>query len=1116
MEVNNNDLKSHQIIQSEDEGKLARLAALTKHQDHVILSSSNTSNIMKAQNKFEEEKSLLDWFGKRFKDERNFCKHRYSKYFTEIFENILKNRVSNPDFTEKTLFENSLRYFICIRLVTRDPRFQKEFVRLNGVDCLAKQLSNVTDNYLTHCEDCHPVDILNNICSILLKITKSNRDVLVSHNIHVEMIKLLHASDTFILHCVLLILIELSESLVICSLIHDLQKVDFIVRVVQEFDESSRIKASEFLLKLCENKDIREQLIIFDCLPILLSVLHDGCHCVLLRNIVWILVLLCKDSQHMREIRHLGGIPLLLTLLQDDRSFTVDRHQVSSANMRTGRSKHILSARNTSGDGASTQELLENVIQLKIACCTALSELGLDDHNTETIVEGNGIYKIAKLILPQSEFETGCRNSILHLQRTAFRALRFLFSMERNRRLFKRLFPTDMYRMFIDIGHYVRDQKKYSPLVETLNSLNEDDLQNIKYGIEELNENKTPRRIVKGQYAVIDVLGSGAFGTVYKVKKENEEKPLALKEVSVFIGGMDLKGGKNKQKKRDLEEVVQELTIIKEQLRHPNVVRYYRTFRDSDKLYIEMQLIEGASLQEHFVSLEEKGEKGIGETRIWRVFIQICLALRYLHVEKKIVHRDLTPNNIMLGENDHVTITDFGLAKQKQKESKLYSMVGTLVYSCPEIIKSEPYGEKADIWALGCILYQMTTLKPPFPADNMLSLANKIVESKFEPISDTEEYSSLINYTVTKCLTVNPDDRPDIIGVVGLIAAPMLSYTDRITVLYHSCQRRLEKEWKHTQRNYHEAKRNKQDFRILLQANQDRLSLSNFQSFTQTEQVSSFNPSVSSPATFTATTSPNGFKLSPGETTSPTSDVFSNSSSSSSSIPDNLTDFRRPFPPQSRPNSGKDAVVARPAIPCRALSFDMSEQPLIRDNLLSRGCSSARGRPLSASNASTLTISPRKVRQINDPAQTMLHQLHKIIYIDQLPPTTEVNFMRKMISRYKRALFSSQSTSINLKTELKKLMSGSNDLIGACLSIDTSSLARQAAAEAEAKEFPGNGVLSVNTSPSSVSEEGLTYSKMNNMIEKVLCEIGYYDMSSQAVMKSRDFNFAKPFSKQKA
>ena len=72
-------------------------------------------------------------------------------------------------------------------------------------------------------------------------------------------------------------------------------------------------------------------------------------------------------------------------------------------------------------------------------------------------------------------------------------------------------------------------------------------------------------------------------------------------------------------------------------------------------------------------------------------------------------------------------IADFGLAKQKQTDcSKMTSVVGTILYSCPEVVQSEPYGEKSDVWAIGCILYQMCTLMPPFYGNNMLSLVTKV------------------------------------------------------------------------------------------------------------------------------------------------------------------------------------------------------------------------------------------------------------------------------------------------------------------------------------------------------------------------------------------------------
>lgn len=98
------------------------------------------------------------------------------------------------------------------------------------------------------------------------------------------------------------------------------------------------------------------------------------------------------------------------------------------------------------------------------------------------------------------------------------------------------------------------------------------------------------------------------------------------------------------------------MKIIREELRHPNIVSYYRIFAESERLYIVMELIAGSSLQDYLSLLKETNRK-MSEENIWRVFIQLILALRYLHKEKGIVHRDLTANNIMLDDEYRVKIS---------------------------------------------------------------------------------------------------------------------------------------------------------------------------------------------------------------------------------------------------------------------------------------------------------------------------------------------------------------------------------------------------------------------------------------------------------------------------
>lgn len=180
----------------------------------------------------------------------------------------------------------------------------------------------------------------------------------------------------------------------------------------------------------------------------------------------------------------------------------------------------------------------------------------------------------------------------------------------------------------------------------------------------------------------------------------------------------------------DLASIISEITIIRKNLKHPNIVKYLKTFKKKDNFYIVMEIIEGMSLSQRIHSLKERSENFV-ESKIWNIFIQILLALKYLHKDKNIVHRDLTPNNVMLSDNDKVTITDFGLAKLKGVEyCKITSIVGNLMYLCPENIKNEASNEKADIWSLGCILYELSTLEAPFSSSNMLSLASKVTNTK--------------------------------------------------------------------------------------------------------------------------------------------------------------------------------------------------------------------------------------------------------------------------------------------------------------------------------------------------------------------------------------------------
>ncbi|XP_008937769.1 PREDICTED: serine/threonine-protein kinase Nek10, partial [Merops nubicus] len=739
----------------------------------------------------------LENFSVTYKNERNFSIHSKHKLFQEIFTALVKNRLTCREWVNQAPSVHFLKVLICLRLLIRDPCYQEMLHSLGGIESLAQYMEAVTNGYLGYGEEQHNVDKLVNMTYIFQKLAavRDQREWIIASGAHKTLVNLLSARDSNVLLGALLALTSLAESPECREKISELTIVENLLVILHEYDLLSKRLTAELLRLLCAESQVKEQVKMYEGVPVLLSLLHSD-HIKLLWSIVWVLVQLCEDPETSVEIRIWGGIKQLLHILQGKRSLVSDRSSVgslSSANA-AGRIQHV-----NLTDHLSPDEMQENTVSLQAACCAAITELVLNETNAYQVVQANGIYTIAKLILPKKERNAEKANL---LQCYAFRALRFLFSMERNRHIFKRLFPTDLFETFIDIGHYVRDISAYEELVSKLNLLKEDELKQIAESIESMNQNKAPTKHI-GHYAILEHLGSGAFGSVYKVRKHNGQNLLAMKEVNLH----NLAFGKDK-KDRDssVKNIVSELTIIKEQLYHPNVVRYYRTFLENDRLYIVMELIEGVPLGEHFHSLKEKQQQ-FTEERIWHIFIQLCLALRYLHKEKRIVHRDLTPNNVMLGDKDKVTITDFGLAKQKQENSKLASVVGTILYSCPEVVKSEPYGEKADVWAAGCILYQMATLNPPFYSTNMLSLATKIVGAAYEPVPEGL-YSEKVSFTIKRCLTPDAEARPDIVEVSSLLSDVMMKYLDDLSTSHLMLEKKLDRERGRTQRYFMEANQN--------------------------------------------------------------------------------------------------------------------------------------------------------------------------------------------------------------------------------------------------------------------------------------------------------------------
>ncbi|XP_072009704.1 serine/threonine-protein kinase Nek10 isoform X3 [Engystomops pustulosus] len=1023
-----------------------------------------------SKNQWQEstESVELEKFSINYKNERNFSQHSQHNLFLDIFMALIKNRLGCREWIDRAPSVHLLRVLICLRLLIRDPFYQGVLHQIKGVDILAQYMQTTCNTYLSSGEDEFNVDKLVNMTYIFQKLSaaKDQREWVIQSGAHKTLVKLLAARDSNVLLGALLALTSLAESPECRTAISELSIVESLMMILQEYDLLSKRLSAELLRLLCSESDVKEQVKIYDGVPTLLSLLHSD-HLKLLWSVVWILVQICEDPEISVEIRTWGGIKQLLHILKGEQYLVSDRSSIgslSSANA-AGRIRHLYLS-----EDLSPREIQENTLSLQAACCAALTELVLDDTNTHQVVQENGVYIIGMLILPSRQHDC-IKSKCTMLQCYAFRALRFLFSMERNRDLFKRFFPPDLFEMFIDIGHYIREISAYEDLVSKLNSLPEDELKQVADSIEGINQNKTPTKFI-GNYAILDHLGSGAFGSVYKVKKRSGQNLFAMKEINLHNPAF----GKDKRDRdSSAENIVSELTIIREQLCHPNIVRYYRTFLENDKLYIVMELIEGAPLGEHLKSLKEKKQQ-FTEERLWYIFIQLCLALRYLHKEKWIVHRDLSPNNIMLGEKDKVTVTDFGLAKQKQENSKLTSIVGTILYSCPEVVKSEPYGEKADVWAAGCILYQMATLNPPFHSTNMLSLATKIVEAVYVPVPDGL-YSEKVSNIIKRCLTSDADLRPDIVEVCALISDVMMKYMDTLSSSQIALEKKLERERKRAQKYFIEANKNTVKYgHRHASLPYDQYEKASISSSSSSSGIASCKSDMSE-----STYIPIGL-LQPNNSDK-SSDVF---------LPDHC---------YSIDNLGKDVfseledeLDASENSSCssyfkgpttgtlkRSISASGGEISQTKEHT---GSTSSKPRPASAG----IAVSQRKVRQISDPIQQILIQLHKIIYITQLPPALHDNLKRRVVERYKKSLFSLQSNPCNLKAEIQKVVQGSPEIIeffvddchGLLQSYGKLLISDDKTGNAGTLEFDG----------------GITYEQLQTMIEEILEDSGYYNLTS--------------------
>ncbi|KAL8579164.1 hypothetical protein ACOMHN_010748 [Nucella lapillus] len=258
------------------------------------------------------------------------------------------------------------------------------------------------------------------------------------------------------------------------------------------------------------------------------------------------------------------------------------------------------------------------------------------------------------------------------------------------------------------------------------------------------------------QYETVQRLGLGACGAVYLVRHVHTKRLFALKKIEID----------ERRKTKTQQAVLKEASILSG-LRHPHIVLFHDSFLPEDQRHvcIIQDYCEGGTLADRIHEATNKNSP-LAEKQIMQWFIQILMAVQYIH-SKKVLHRDLKTENIFLTKNNTVKIGDFGISKILDNTIDVAkTVVGTPSYLSPELCEDIPYNSKSDIWALGCLLYEMCALRPPFDGNSLISLFFKIIKAEFQPVPS--HYSEGVHEIINRVLVKTPEERPSASAILNL------------------------------------------------------------------------------------------------------------------------------------------------------------------------------------------------------------------------------------------------------------------------------------------------------------------------------------------------------------
>ncbi|XP_030600547.1 serine/threonine-protein kinase Nek3 [Archocentrus centrarchus] len=246
------------------------------------------------------------------------------------------------------------------------------------------------------------------------------------------------------------------------------------------------------------------------------------------------------------------------------------------------------------------------------------------------------------------------------------------------------------------------------------------------------------------KYSLLEVIGEGSFGRAVLVRCKSSQEKYVVKEIQL---------PKNQSK---LESSRRE-AILLSRMKHPNIVAFREAFEADDLLCIVMEYCSGGDLLQR---IKQQKSHQFSLDNILKWFAEMCTGAKHIH-DQRVLHRDLKSKNIFLTDDGTVKLGDFGSACVLNS-SKAYARayVGTPYYVAPEIWDNKPYNNKSDVWSLGCVLYELCTLRHPFQASSWKSLILKVCRGAYPPLPSHLPYE--LQYLVKQMFKTNPKDRPSL------------------------------------------------------------------------------------------------------------------------------------------------------------------------------------------------------------------------------------------------------------------------------------------------------------------------------------------------------------------